>query len=73
MNAHFALHDELWVIHFDAERNCYHPKLEGIVRGVRGDEVRVNGRWQLVAYPAFSSREEAEAYCKSHPRVMPER
>jgi hypothetical protein len=69
----WSLGGELWFVHFDAERNCYVPKLEGTMTRVRGDEVRVNGRWQLVGYPAFTSEAEALAFCSANPKVMPER
>lgn len=65
------LGSELWTIRFNGETQSYIPWFSGVVKGVRGDEYLVKGRWQTFGYPHFGRRADAEAWIAEHPFNAP--
>jgi hypothetical protein len=65
-----SLGDELWFIFFERQTDGYVAR-QGVVTGVRGTEVQLRGMkgWHPTAQhpPAFTSKEDAEAWIAAHP------
>jgi hypothetical protein len=56
---------------YNAETNRFVPKYVGKVEGVRGNEVRVGGRWRVLGSPWWTNEEEARKACDGRGAVMP--
>jgi hypothetical protein len=71
MNGALSLGSELWFQRYKAETNTFVPHFAGKVTALRGSYAFAGGKWHLVAYPHWTSEEEARKACDGRGPVMP--